>query len=609
MFDAQNFRYLAKRFFYCPVFLGLLAIVLTACGSDDRGELNNPVNKPSDEAKPEIGKTNPNPELVKPKPEVISITPITAFINKKQEFIIEGKNLSTSLSVTLEQAGCELGKLISASKYRIHCTHSKAETLNMQVKSGAVVLKSQNIVFSLPAIPVKQPPVAPKDLTVKQVNGGIRASWSPVRGATSYNLYYAQQSFANIDVKNHASLEESNMLVGLIKTQKQVSGLSAAKTYYFVVTVKKAGFESEKSHEVKLTTFSSYLNGTGIRHCGDYAFDTSQKHNNNRTCSQSRDADGDLIPKGQDGHYGAGKSAYKGMVFSPVKGHKGQCLQDEHTGLMWELKQNHSHSLHYKNHTYSWYNPKVKIGKQNAGKCTGSRCDTSAFIMAVNAAKLCGYNDWRIPNREELRSIVDYSRFNPVLDRRFFPNTLAASYWTSSQDSTSKSHAWTLNFKYGDGYYNKISNPSHIRLVRGKNKAIKHKGKQLVNGTTTHKSTGLMWKTCSEGQVFNGETCKGKAQSYNWKDALNQAEVASFAGYDDWRLPNIKELASIVEINQHKPAINKHIFFNTPSAVYWSSSPHVKKANSVWAIDFSYGYSYHYNKKHSTNHIRLVRTP
>ena len=52
-----------------------------------------------------------------------------------------------------------------------------------------------------------------------------------------------------------------------------------------------------------------------------------------------------------------------------------------------------------------------------------ARCDTAKFVADVNAAGLCGAGDWRLPTREELRSIVDYSRYDPAIDTAWFPES------------------------------------------------------------------------------------------------------------------------------------------------------------------------------------------
>jgi hypothetical protein len=55
-----------------------------------------------------------------------------------------------------------------------------------------------------------------------------------------------------------------------------------------------------------------------------------------------------------------------------------------------------------------------------------------------------------------------------------------------------------------------------------------------------------MWKQCAEG--LSGATCQtGSAQTFTWANALAHAEASTFANYTDWRLPNVKELSSLVE--------------------------------------------------------------
>ena len=129
------------------------------------------------------------------------------------------------------------------------------------------------------------------------------------------------------------------------------------------------------------------------------------------------------------------------------------------------------------------------------------------------------------------------------------------------------------------------------------------------NGTVSDTQTGLMWKTCSEGQ--NGTDCSGgSAATYTWKLALQQAQTINngggFAGYSDWRVPNVKELVSITEKQCTEPAINLTVFPNTPSVWFWSSSPGAYGSDVAWHVSFSYGYS-SYNSKDGGYSVRLVR--
>ena len=125
------------------------------------------------------------------------------------------------------------------------------------------------------------------------------------------------------------------------------------------------------------------------------------------------------------------------------------------------------------------------------------------------------------------------------------------------------------------------------------------------DGTVTDKATGLIWKQCAEG--LSGADClTGSATTFTWQAALKHAETAVFAGSSAWRLPNKKELASLVEQRCYAPAINSRFFPNTPSSGFWSSSPHASYANSAWIVYFDYGYVYGYYK-YSAYYVRLVR--
>ena len=91
---------------------------------------------------------------------------------------------------------------------------------------------------------------------------------------------------------------------------------------------------------------------------------------------------------------------------------------------------------------------------------TSTYCNTEAFTARVNSAGLCGANNWRVPSRRELRSIVDYSRTGPSIDVDYFPNTITnSSYSSASAYAKDSASSWQVQFFYGydtflDRYYN-----------------------------------------------------------------------------------------------------------------------------------------------------------
>ena len=130
------------------------------------------------------------------------------------------------------------------------------------------------------------------------------------------------------------------------------------------------------------------------------------------------------------------------------------------------------------------------------------------------------------------------------------------------------------------------------------------------DGTVTDKITGLMWRQCSEGRSST-DCSGGSATSHTWQGALqipaNINTQGGFAGYSDWRLPNLKELASLVEERCYSPAINVTLFPNTPSSSYWSASPYASSSAYAWYVHFYYGSDYGGNRTYGL-YVRLVRT-
>jgi hypothetical protein len=130
------------------------------------------------------------------------------------------------------------------------------------------------------------------------------------------------------------------------------------------------------------------------------------------------------------------------------------------------------------------------------------------------------------------------------------------------------------------------------------------------NGTVSDLKTGLMWKKCAEG--LSGNNCSsGSLLSFNWKMALEQSGIVNavgFSAFNDWRLPNIKELNSIVEKQCYDPAINVSHFPNTPASIFWSGSAFANASASThaWNVHFNNGISY-YDYRNSSYSVRLVR--
>ncbi len=151
------------------------------------------------------------------------------------------------------------------------------------------------------------------------------------------------------------------------------------------------------------------------------------------------------------------------------------CARDNKTTLTWEVKTAKP-GLHAATNTYTWYardefTTPGTDGKKDGGVCVGTRCDTEAFIAAVNAERLCGYADWRLPSTEEASTLIDATvRFpGPTVPAEFFPNAQndKAGYWTGTEFDKRRSGAWVWRLDHGVDFVGEKDQPRYVRAVRG----------------------------------------------------------------------------------------------------------------------------------------------
>ena len=221
------------------------------------------------------------------------------------------------------------------------------------------------------------------------------------------------------------------------------------------------------------------LNDTGITQCADNS-------SNNVACNNANFPRQDA-ETGRDAQSGLGKAGAGPAGFDFTKlDSTGQpladdapswdCVRDNVTGLVWEVKTD-DNGLRDKDWTYTWYNPDSATNGGNAGStgsntCGGflsNQCNTLAYAAAVNALtpKLCGFSDWRMPTREELRTIVNSATFNPAIATSYFPRTVSNAYWSASPSAPVAGGAWYVYFYNGnDGAYYEGYDYA-VRLVRG----------------------------------------------------------------------------------------------------------------------------------------------
>jgi hypothetical protein len=241
-------------------------------------------------------------------------------------------------------------------------------------------------------------------------------------------------------------------------------------------------------------------------------------------------------------------------------------VKDNNTGLIWEAKTTDG-SMHDWSNIYNWL-------------------EALAFLSQLNNQNFGGYNDWRIPTIFELATLVHYDAYLPAIDTDFFPNG-GGSYISTTGYAYNDKYNWQIDFNHGaiDPGWDKNNQPRMLRVVRGQQFGSNHSYIDNGDGTVTDTMTGLMW-------------FKNESGPFVWENALIYCEGLTFAGYDDWRMPNIKELLSIVDFNRYGPAWDINYFPDIPPA--WEKwQDHLTLSSTTkfnptpeiyaWALHFYHG--------------------
>ena len=184
---------------------------------------------------------------------------------------------------------------------------------------------------------------------------------------------------------------------------------------------------------------------------------------------------------------------------------------------------------------------------------------------ALNQVSYGGYSDWRLPTIRELYSLWNGNTGWPYIDTKYFsvPYTSEqelshAIIWSSTkytgllrssiEGSSAVGAEMAFGVNFGTGHikaYTTSIGPKHmVRAVRGPiygTSSFVDNG----NGTINDQATGLMWSQTDSGIGMDWEHALDWAQTKNGEKWL---------GYSDWRLPNTKELQSLVDYTRSAEA-------------------------------------------------------
>jgi Protein of unknown function (DUF1566)/Fibronectin type III domain len=416
--------------------------------------------------------------------------------------------------------------------------------------------------------------IVPQNLTATAKNGSASFDWSAVANATQYRLYYAASTSLTA-----ANATEVN--AGL-STTYTLTGLTNGTTYTVAVSAVVNGVTSTWSSIVSVMPKAGRITNVATHKLAKAA-NTYVKISNQ----------GEALPSG----------ATQGTLANDWS-----CTLDDTTGLLWELK--------------------TATGTDGYG-AGGSRpvgwsynySDAQAYISSINALNLCGFNDWRLPTRAELHSLVKYSLqgLTGAIDQSLFVNTEGAYYWTATEQAGDPSKAWFVAFWDGQSNSGSKTDYYRVRLVRA---GVSTAPAMEINPIDTTEiedvANGIVWQRCAAH--LTGANCDTGIAPGNWEfnhsDAKAYAAAQASATGKAWRLPTVKELASLADLTKvpdpaydanANPALNLTNFPGTyQGKAFWTNEEAVGDTTKAWVVNFHNGGVEQYDKTW-TPRVRLVR--
>ncbi len=230
----------------------------------------------------------------------------------------------------------------------------------------------------------------------------------------------------------------------------------------------------------------------------------------------------------------------------------GATVTDTITGLVWQ-----------------------RDGSGSRPNCAADPDCTWAESQAYCASlTLGGVSRWRVPARNELVTIVDFTKTNPPsIDETAFPNTpYASSDWFQTSTSDASAGGWRWNVGFYDGRSDG-SEVGRVRCVRGSRCFPINRFAMLDGGLVRDTQTSLVWQ-------------RQAGPSMTWAAAQTYCSSAG----SGFRAPTVKELISLVDLTVTSgETINQAAFPNMPVAPFWTSSPNETSSGSPWHVLFGWG--------------------
>ena len=219
-------------------------------------------------------------------------------------------------------------------------------------------------------------------------------------------------------------------------------------------------------------------------------------------------------------------------------------------------------------------------------KVDGGEMTHSSALQYADSLTLGSFTDWRLPTAFEIYSIQNLQVNNPALNTTYFTKSNAEYWWTSDLQVNDNSRVWVSNAGGGIGNHLKSETISaggtkryHARAVRNikENISLQKRFEVIDDDVVVDSLTGLMWQR----KISNNPM--------TWENALAFSEQLSLGNYNDWRLPNIKELHSIHMVKEFMPCLDRIAFPLADIRKLWSSTTQNNQATRAWYFDTNFG--------------------
>ena len=219
-------------------------------------------------------------------------------------------------------------------------------------------------------------------------------------------------------------------------------------------------------------------------------------------------------------------------------------------------------------------------------KVDGGEMTHSSALQYADSLTLGSFTDWRLPIAFEIYSIQNLQVNNPALNTTYFTKSNAEYWWTSDLQVNDNSRVWVSNAGGGIGNHLKSETISaggtkryHARAVRNikENISLQKRFEVIDDDVVVDSLTGLMWQR----KISNNPM--------TWENALAFSEQLSHGNYNDWRLPNIKELHSIHMVKEFMPCLDRIAFPLADIRKLWSSTTQNNQTTRAWYFDTNFG--------------------